>query len=60
MTLSVINFLSEQTYDVKVESLACMFLPKKSYGNLFEVEEVNGEQLIKDIITYGTKHNAED
>lgn len=59
LQLTLYKMALEQTYDVKVESLACMFLPKKSYGNLFEVDELNGEQLIKDIITYGTKHNAE-
>lgn len=59
LQLTLYKMALEQTCNVEVEQLACMFLPKKAYGNLFIVDEMNGEQLIKDIEIYGTEHHAE-
>lgn len=60
LQLTLYKMALEQTCNVKVEQLACMFLPKKAYGNLYIVDELNGEQLIKDILIYGTEHSTED
>lgn len=59
LQLTLYKLAIEQTFNVEVEQLACMFLPKKSYGNLFMVDEMNAEQLVKDIVLYGTEHNSE-
>lgn len=60
LQLTLYKMALQQTCGVEVEQLACMFLPKKQYGNLYIVDEVNGEQLIKDIIQHGTINSSKD